>query len=315
MFDKILFATTASPCSDDAAHVAFDMAKRYDSKCLVLHVLGFPTRGFSHRAVNVRTGRQEDIGPASIRGIEEEIRGRYSKEIDGLHDCAVLSMPGVPHSEILRLARKEDVDLIVMGAHTGKEEKGAEQFKRIVGSTMQHVAKKARCPVLIVSRPCTTCFLYFSNVVVGTDFSRASMYSFLFAAKVAREIGCRLHLIHVIAPAAEAEIEERRKAAENKLRALYLSKVEEVVCEIEVRVGVPHEQILKLATEREADLIIMAHHTRDMDPETALLGSTVEQVVLNSSCPVASVNCPDKNTGAADNPSINDFLPHMVPAV
>ena len=38
----------------------------------------------------------------------------------------------------------------------------------------------------------------------------------------------------------------------------------------------------------------MAHHTREIDPEEAELGSTVEQVVLRSSCPVASVNHPDK---------------------
>jgi hypothetical protein len=38
----------------------------------------------------------------------------------------------------------------------------------------------------------------------------------------------------------------------------------------------------------------MAHHTREIDPEQALLGSTVEQVVLRASCPVASVNRPHK---------------------
>ena len=38
----------------------------------------------------------------------------------------------------------------------------------------------------------------------------------------------------------------------------------------------------------------MAHNTRETDPELALLGSTVEQVVLRSACPVASVNRPNK---------------------
>ena len=38
----------------------------------------------------------------------------------------------------------------------------------------------------------------------------------------------------------------------------------------------------------------MAHHAREVDPEEAELGSTVEQIVLRSSCPVASVNHPDK---------------------
>ena len=63
---------------------------------------------------------------------------------------------------------------------------------------------------------------------------------------------------------------------------------------VQVWEGTPHVEILKLARERQADLIVMAHHTREIDPEQALLGSTVEQVVLRSACPVASVNRLDK---------------------
>ncbi|MDA8136230.1 MAG: universal stress protein [Desulfobacteraceae bacterium] len=51
---------------------------------------------------------------------------------------------------------------------------------------------------------------------------------------------------------------------------------------------------MKFARETSGDLIVMAHHTKDIDPEEALLGSTVEQVVLRSACPVASVNRDDK---------------------
>ena len=61
-----------------------------------------------------------------------------------------------------------------------------------------------------------------------------------------------------------------------------------------MREGTPYVEILKLAREKQGDLIVMAHHTREIDPEKALLGSTVEQVVLRSACPVASVNHPDK---------------------
>jgi nucleotide-binding universal stress UspA family protein len=63
---------------------------------------------------------------------------------------------------------------------------------------------------------------------------------------------------------------------------------------IEVREGVPYIEILKYAREKMGDLIVMAHHTREIDPEEAVLGTTVEQVVLRSACPVASVNHPDK---------------------
>ena len=65
-----------------------------------------------------------------------------------------------------------------------------------------------------------------------------------------------------------------------------------------------HETIelsIKFAREKEADLIAMAHHTREVDPEKALLGSTVEQVVLRSACPVASVNHPDRVADVLDD--------------
>jgi nucleotide-binding universal stress UspA family protein len=64
--------------------------------------------------------------------------------------------------------------------------------------------------------------------------------------------------------------------------------------EVEIWEGIPYVEILKYQREVQGDLIVMAHHTREIDPEKALLGSTVEQVVLRASCPVASVNHPDK---------------------
>jgi nucleotide-binding universal stress UspA family protein len=64
--------------------------------------------------------------------------------------------------------------------------------------------------------------------------------------------------------------------------------------EVEVWEGIPYVEILKFARERNGDLIVMAHHTREVDPDDAVLGSTVEQVVLRAACPVASVNRPDK---------------------
>ena len=49
-------------------------------------------------------------------------------------------------------------------------------------------------------------------------------------------------------------------------------------------------EILRLAKQGGADLIIMAHHSKERDPEKAFLGSTVTQVALNAPCPTMSVN-------------------------
>ncbi len=302
MFEKIMFATTASPTCDAAAHIAFDLAKKYNSKLSVYHVYGVPSRGFSPFVTDLRTGgREEDFDQDYPEWVKEEMKNTYAKQLAEATECTIETQVGVPHTEILRKARKDDIDLIVMGAHTRDEDVGATRYRSVVGSTMQRVAKGAKCPVLIVSRPCTTCFWYFSSIVFGTDFSKASDSAFRFAYKVAKEIGSRIHLFHAIdlSDARKVEdqetIETKIKEAREKIERKYISQMNGFDnYDVEVWEGIPHVEILKFAREKSGDLIVMAHHTREMDPEKALLGSTVEQVVLRASCPVASVNRPDK---------------------
>jgi nucleotide-binding universal stress UspA family protein len=218
-------------------------------------------------------------------------------------DVSIEAAVGVPHREILRKARQDDVDLIIMGAHTRQEDVGATRYRNVAGSTMQKVAKAARCPVVIISRPCTTCWKLFSNIIFGTDFSKAADYAYMFAYKLAREVGARLHLFHACdinthEPGrilGQTEIEAKIEKAKDEIQKRYISKMNGYDnYSVEVREGVPYVEILKFAREKTGDLIVMAHHTREIDPEKAVLGSTVEQVVLRSACPVASVNHPDK---------------------
>jgi nucleotide-binding universal stress UspA family protein len=190
-----------------------------------------------------------------------------------------------------------------MGAHTRQEDVGATRYRAIAGSTMQKVAKAARCPVVIISRPCTTCWKLFSNIVIGIDFSKPSQYAFLWAYKLAKEVGAKLHIFHACDISSgnfgeiqgQNEIERRIAESRKKIEKTYVPKMKGYDnFGIEVWEGIPYVEILKFAREKQGDLIVMAHHTRDIDPEQALLGSTVEQVVLRAACPVASVNHPDK---------------------
>jgi nucleotide-binding universal stress UspA family protein len=304
MFERILFATTASPTCDDAAKVAFDLAAKYDSeKMYVFHVLGYPTRGFSQFVTDARTGEEEGISPDYVDWVKEEMTNTYGSLMEGL-DCVELETRiGVPSTEILRMARENNVNLIVMGAHTRKEDVGASRYRGIVGSSMQKVAQKARCPVLIIARPCTTCFKLFSHIVFATDFTKAADSAFQFALDAVKDVGARLYLFHSVdimagktgQMEAQAQIEKKVEEAKQKMQEKYISKMGDFDnYEIAIWEGVPYVEILKYARDKQADLIVMAHHTRDIDPEKAELGSVVEQVVLRSSCPVASVNRPDK---------------------
>ena len=303
MFKKILFATTASPTCDNAAKVAFDLELKWDAKLIVFHVLGIPSRGYSPFVTDVRTGEIMEPDPDYIEWVKEEMKNTYDKLLADSENSQIAAAVGVPYREILRKARKENVDLIIMGAHTRQEDVGATRYRNIVGSTMQKVAKSARCPVVIINRPCTTCWKLFSNIVFGTDFSKAADYAYRWAYNLAKEVGAKLHLFHACdintSAAAivmgQAEIENQIQNAKAKMEARYISKMNGYDnYDIEVREGIPYIEILKLAREKTGDLIVMAHHTREIDPEKAALGSTVEQVVLRSACPVASVNHPDK---------------------
>jgi nucleotide-binding universal stress UspA family protein len=308
MFKKILFATTASPACDNAAKVAFDLELKWDAKLMVFHVLGVPTRGYSPFVTDVRTGETEQIDPDYVDWVVEEMKHTYGELLKDSENSTLEAIIGVPHREILRKARSENVDLIIMGAHTRDEDIGAARYRSVVGSTMQKVAKSARCPVVIISRPCTTCWKLFSNIVVGTDFSKASTSAFMWAAKLAKEVNARMHLFHAVninngepgKVSDQSEIEAKITAARKKIEDKYLSQLKGFDnFDVGIREGTPYVEILKFAREKQADLIVMAHHTREIDPEKALLGSTVEQVVLRSACPVTSVNHPDKAQDSA----------------
>ena len=303
MFTKILFATTASPTCDNAAKVAFDLEMKWEAKLTVFHVLGIPTRGYSPFVTDVRTGELEQPDPDYIEWVKEEMKNTYGDLLKDSKNVEIEAAVGIPHREILRMARKKEIDLIIMGSHTRQEDIGATRYRTVVGSTMQKVAKSARCPVVIVSRPCTTCWRLFSNIVFGTDFSKAADSAFMFASKLANEVGAKLHMFHacdITSTSAgqvlgQEEIEQLIENARNKMKKRYAAKMNGYDnFDIEVREGIPYIEILKFAREKMGDLIVMAHHTREIDPEEAVLGGTVEQVVLRSACPVASVNHPDK---------------------
>ena len=303
MFKKILFATTASPACDAAARVAFDLATQFDAELMIFHVFGVPTHGYSPFAVDVRTGEEVPVDPDYQSWVEEEMKNTYARFIEGNKKVSIKTMVGQPYTEILKIARNEGADLIVMGAHARQEDVGAVRFRAIAGSTMQKVLKSARCPVLIVSRPCGTCFEYFSNVIFGTDLSSTSYFAFNFAFSLAKAIGAKFYLFHAldikknqlgVFPDQE-KIEERIQSARKKIEDIYAPKMAGYKdFEISVWEGIPYVEVLKYAREKSGDLIVMAHHTRETDPDSTILGATVEQVVLRSGCPVIVINRPDK---------------------
>lgn len=298
MFKKILFATSATEASDHAARVAFNMAATLKAHLNLFHVLGVPTRGFSQVVFDVKTREEVSVDDEYISWVEEEIRNYYSNQLaDGVVDCSIKAAVGFPHREILRAAREIEPDIIILGGTTGAEEDSV--YKSSTGSTLQRVAKAAPCPILVVNRPAASFWGGLSNIVFGTDFSKASDRAFEFAMKIASSLKCELHLFHALdissthmgMSMSQDEIEHKIRDAYRMIRSKYVSKMKDRGnYSIDVWEGIPYVEIVKYSREKHADLIVMAHNSRKLDIDGPKIGSNMEQVIMRAGCPVISVN-------------------------
>lgn len=141
-----------------------------------------------------------------------------------------------------------------------------------------------------------------TTVVVPIDTGEPSSYEQVLpvAVRHAEDHGATLHLLTVVerieinlagAPSSEVINAGRRDDAEatlNQISAAWIPP--EVAHEQHVRLGNVHREILALAEETAADLIIMASHRPALS--TYLLGAHAARVVRHARCSVYVVRSP-----------------------
>ncbi len=98
-------------------------------------------------------------------------------------------------------------DLIVLGPHSGRaEEKGVARTSGTIGSTVEGVIMRERCPVMIVNRAMSKERLKFKKVMVSTDFSKSCAYAFRFASKICAKARLKAFPISHVARTAFTQI-------------------------------------------------------------------------------------------------------------
>jgi nucleotide-binding universal stress UspA family protein len=239
-----------------------------------------------------------DVDDDYMAWVQEEISTYYADYLkDGLaYDIHVAV--GLPAREILRRARETEPDLILLGGSTEAEHDGVYK-KTVAGTTLQKVARSAKCPVMVVTRPAASFWGGLSNITFGTDFSKASDKAFDFALKTAQALDCELNVFHALAVGSlsserllsQDEIEQKIREKMRMIRARYESRLKTLKhYSMEVWEGIPYMEIVKFARERHSDLIVMAHHSRKLQTDDNVFGSNVEQVIVRAGCPVISIN-------------------------
>lgn len=142
------------------------------------------------------------------------------------------------------------------------------------------------------------------RVLFPTDFSECSQAAWGHAVAFARQFGAEIVLLHVVAePPRVAEGIEMGYTPEKFLKAAteeayrllgdLAAKAADEKVPIRPRVGkgVAFHQIIAVAQEEGADLIVMGTHGRT-GLAHAFMGSVAEKVVRKAPCPVLTVKHP-----------------------
>lgn len=178
---------------------------------------------------------------------------------------------GKPAAEILRVSRERGCDLIVMSSH------GLTGFRKMFfGSTTERVLRETSVPVLVTPgadpgpKDAEDIPALVRRVLVPVDFTTATSRQCRFARGLSESLNRPLLLLHVIEPvrtmvAAHSRLlhvdAERRSRAENELDALIQIVPPGLKPEALVAYGEPAEEIAKIASDRDARLIVMGLHS------------------------------------------------------
>ena len=143
-YKKILFCTDFSENSDYAFEFAFGIAKRDEGVLYILHVIpGNPQEAFVERLM------PKDIVEEMHKVIEEDVSNKYQehyvKRMEDGTKFELVTRSGKEHEEIIKFAKKEKVDLIVIGTH------GSTGIEHVFfGSVAEKVIRHSPFPVFII---------------------------------------------------------------------------------------------------------------------------------------------------------------------
>jgi nucleotide-binding universal stress UspA family protein len=294
--NNVLYATDFSATSESAFPYATAICRRFGSTLHLAHVL-------SDTNVLLMTGGVDYV---SVDTIYEDARSEAREKIQQL----ATRLGKIPHQTYLRhgqvwtnlssIVSEKNIDLIVLGTH------GRTGFgKLILGSVAEDILRHAPCPVLTVGprvagRARLLNFringgelapvqLDLRHILYATNVTPVSSEVASFAIALATDFEAQLTLMHVIEKYTNPQ--DRPALIETGFERLQAVLPRDAMLthapEIVVEVGSAPECIVKVAREREADLIVLGAYPANLT--THLPWTTVHDVVAHAPCPVLTV--------------------------
>ena len=272
------------------------IASWYQAALTVLHVVP------RFEPMEVRAGGLFDpvqfVYPMSREQVLERLREAVHMAGVAIDQVDVAAEAGDPGAVIVEQSLVRRADLLVMATH------GRSGFDRLLlGSVTETVLRRATCPVLTVPPHAAGSpdGVVLKTILCPVDFSLASLQAIGLAVDLARRANASVTLLQAIEWLAEENPREPPHFDVPEFRLYLMQDAEEQLnaliaqqprtgrgCKATVVAGRAYREILRIAAEEKASLIVMGAQGRG-GPALTPLGSTTQQVVRAASCPVLTV--------------------------
>jgi len=279
-FRNILFPTDFSAHAYAALKYAAAFARQGDGRVFLFSVQD------AKLVPNLQSQVKELLSDSLLDGVEVE----------------PLLVEGEPAAEIAQAAMDHEVDLVTVVT------RDRNRFSRAFGSSIaEEIVAESPCAVLAI-RPPQRDFvesrdgqteLRLNRVLLATNFRPSSVAATQLATQMSNQLGAELHAVYVIGDYFDqisAMFPEGGLAALTRLRSHvqermgHLSRAGSPGAATHIAEGRPYQEIVKLATSMEADLIVIGTAVHgSLFGNNQVLGSEIERVIRNAPCPVLCV--------------------------
>jgi nucleotide-binding universal stress UspA family protein len=300
-FKRIVCATDFSDFSNRTVNYGIKLAKEFDSKIYVCHVIDLSSVAIYGEFQLDPVGLQNRVMKDASEQLEELI-GKQHKEWEPLITV------GHAADEISRIVEEKNIDLVVAAT------RGRSGLKRLIlGSVTERLMRTLTCPLLVVQSPDNAFTgpddqeLKIENILVGCDFSPDSGLAFEYGLSLAQEFQSELHLAHVIEAPIYQELHKTETHLEEELQEeihnRLLQKLQDMVPEearnwctpqTSLLDGRPYEELVKYAEQHNIGITVLGTRGHGL-VKSLFVGSTTDRVVRRAPCPVLSVSTKVQN--------------------
>jgi len=317
-FKNILFPTDFTPHARSALKYAAAFARARNGRVILFSV---QTGKVPPNLMTLPQHVFEDQDSKWLIDLRREVKSLLKDPLFNGLEVEPVIVEGEPAPEIAKAVRHYDIDLVTVVTH-GRRGIARAMF----GSTAEEIIAEAPCPVLTI-RPPQRDFVHhregkteirLNRVLLATNFQASSIAPTNVARELIDTTKAEGHVVYVIGDyfkqisvmfpeGGTTALKKMREEVKERMEAFARERGRHI--KAHVVEGRPYAEIVRLAAEIDADLIVIGTTVHaSLFGGAPALGSEIERVVRNAPCPVL---CVPSGKVVTPLPALGDPVPQM----